>query len=413
MRLNLHFFVALSILGLLFFASCATPFSLRKDHSRPDPWRTNARFMVGAERTSLYLPLLQGKRVGVVVNLSSRIGQTHLVDSLVSRGVNIVRIFSPEHGFRGLGDAGQVLPDEVDAKTGIPIISLYGSKKKPLPADIKGLDVVVFDLQDVGVRFYTYLSTLHYVLEACGENGVSVMVLDRPNPNGHFVDGPVLEERFRSFVGMHPIPVVHGMTLGELGQMINGECWLADSVSCHLTVIACKGYYRGRTYELPVRPSPNLPNMLSVYLYPSLCFFEGTIVSVGRGTQAPFQMYGAPGFPSGTDSFTPIPMPGASHPPYEGELCSGYDLRYLSPDLVREHGKIDLRYILEFYQHFPNPDNFFLPNKYIDLLAGTDQLRLQIQQGLSEQDIRATWQAGLERFMQLRKPYLLYKSLPK
>jgi uncharacterized protein YbbC (DUF1343 family) len=251
------------------------------------------------------------------------------------------------------------------------------------------------------------------VLEACGENGISVMVLDRPNPNGHFVDGPVLEERFRSFVGMHPIPVVHGMTLGELAQMINGECWLADSVSCHLTVITCKGYYRGRAYNLPVRPSPNLPNMLSVYLYPSLCFFEGAAVSVGRGTPAPFQMYGAPGFLSGTDSFTPVPMPGASHPPFEGEVCQGFDLRYLSPELVRGHEKIDLRYLLQFYQHHPDPDNFFLPNKYIDLLAGTDQLRLQIKQGMTEEDIRATWQAGLERFLQMRKPYLLYKSLPK
>lgn len=413
MRLNLHFFVVLSIFGLLFFSSCATPFSLKKELSEPDPWQTNARLMVGAERTSLYLPLLQGKRVGVVVNLSSRIGQTHLVDSLVSRGVNIVRIFSPEHGFRGLGDAGQVLPDEVDARTGIPIISLYGSKKKPLPQDLKGLDILVFDLQDVGVRFYTYLSTLHYILEACGENGISVMVLDRPNPNGHYVDGPILEERFRSFVGMHPIPVVHGMTLGEMARMINGECWLADSVSCQLTVITCKGYYRGRPYELPVRPSPNLPNMLSVYLYPSLCFFEGTTVSVGRGTPAPFQMFGAPGFPSGTASFTPVPMPGASHPPYEGEICSGFDLRYLSPELVREHGKIDLRYILQFYQHYQEADRFFLPNKYIDLLAGTDQLRLQIQQGMSEHDIRETWQEGLERFLAQRQPYLLYKSLAK
>lgn len=413
MRSNLHLFVVASLFGLLFFSSCASPFSLRNDRHGPDPWQTNARLLVGAERTSLYLPLLEGKRVGVVVNLSSRIGQTHLVDSLISRGVHIVRIFSPEHGFRGLGDAGQVLPDEVDAKTGIPIISLYGPKKKPQPQDIRGLDIVVFDLQDVGVRFYTYLSTLHYVLEACAENGISVMVLDRPNPNGHYVDGPLLEERFRSFVGLHPIPVVHGMTLGELAQMINGECWLADSISCHLTVITCKGYYRGRSYELPVRPSPNLPNMRAVYLYPSLCLFEGTVVSVGRGTQAPFQLYGAPGFPSGTASFMPVPMPGASHPPHEGVLCKGFDLRYLTPELLKEKGKIDLGFILEFYQHFPDQASFFLPNKYLDLLAGTDKLRLQIQQGFTEADIRATWQEGLEAFLLRRKPYLLYKNLSK
>ncbi|MBK7407580.1 MAG: DUF1343 domain-containing protein [Saprospirales bacterium] len=318
---------------------------------------------------------------------------------------------SPEHGFRGKGDAGEVIPDGRDPKTGLPIISLYGSHRKPLPEDLAGLDLVVFDLQDVGTRFYTYLSTLHYVMEACGEHGIPVMILDRPNPNGHFMDGPVLDPKFRSFVGMHPIPMVHGMTLGELGQMINGECWLQDSVSCHLTVIPCKGYYRGRVYDLPTPPSPNLPNMLAMYLYPSLCLFEGTIVSVGRGTEAPFQIYGSPDFAPGEFHFIPTPMQGAKQPLYEGEICNGYDLRRFTREQIRQQGRLDLHYLLDFYRQYSDSLGFFLPNKYFDLLAGTDQLRIQIQKGWTEEEIRQTWEKGLAGFRLQRQPYLLYKEL--
>jgi uncharacterized protein YbbC (DUF1343 family) len=410
MFLKSHIFVGIIFGAALLLSGCASTsfWGKRKDSS--EAYGVDARLLVGAERTSLYLPLLQGKRVGLVVHPASRIGSQHLVDSLLSRGVQIVRIFSPEHGFRGSGDAGEILKDETDTRSGLPIISLYGSRKKPFPQDLAGLDILVFDLQDVGTRFYTYLSTLHYVLEACAENGLPLLVLDRPNPNGHYVDGPVLDPKFSSFVGMHPIPLVHGMTLGELAQMINGECWLKDSIGCNLTVISCKGYYRGRPYELPVAPSPNLPNMRATYLYPSLCLFEGTVVSVGRGTESPFQIYGSPDFPPGPYHFVPTPMPGAKRPLYEGEICNGYDLRYFSNEQARSKAALDLQYLIDFYCEYPDPIAFFLPNKYFDLLAGTDQLRIQIQQGWDERSIRASWQEGLEQFERQRKRYLIYRD---
>lgn len=402
----MHFFV------LLFLALMASPCqrAALPDPVPPLPPVAFAEEPVrtGAERTELYFPLLAGKKTGLVVHPSSRLGSRHLVDTLMASGISVARIFAPEHGFRGAADAGEMIKDETDTRTGLRIVSLYGDRKKPRPEDLSGLDVLVFDLQDVGTRFYTYLSTLHYVMEACAENGVEVIVLDRPNPNCHFVDGPVLEPGFRSFVGMHPIPVVHGMTLGELAQMINGEGWLQNGLTCALKVIPCGGYHRQKPYELAVPPSPNLPNMRAVYLYPSLCFFEGTVVSVGRGTDGPFQLYGAPGFPAGSFRFTPQPNLGAKYPPHQGVACSGFDLRSLPPDQVWSKGRIDLGYLLGFYRDYPDKNAFFLANHFIDKLAGTDQLRDQIRKGWTEDQIRASWQEGIGRFLLQRQPYLLY-----
>jgi len=411
MFLKSHTFVGICLAATFALAACSPFESITEEDKTSGNPEKEARLLTGAERTSLYIPLLEGKRVGVVVHPASRIGSSHLVDTLLKRGIRVVRIFAPEHGLRGVADPGEVLKDGTDSISGLPLVSLYGNRKKPAPENLAGLDVLVYDLQDVGTRFYTYLSTLHYVMEACAENGLPLMVLDRPNPNGHFTDGPILEARFRSFVGMHPIPMVHGMTLGELARMINGECWLKDSLSCDLTVISCKGYYRGREYVLSVPPSPNLPNMLAIYLYPSLCLFEGTVASVGRGTDAPFQMYGSPGFPPGGFQFVPKPAPGAKYPLYEGEVCNGFDLRGLSETQVRSTGRVDLAYLLDFYAQYPDPDHFFLPNNYFDLLAGTDRLRIQIQEGWTEEQIRDSWKEGLQRFMEQRDRYLIYAEL--
>ena len=411
MFLKIHIFVRPFFLAfLLLLAACTTGQPV--EVSSPDPVvpPVSESLLVGAEQTGRYLPGLSGKRVGVVVNPTSRVGDQHLVDTLLSLGVQVVRIFSPEHGFRGMADAGELVRDEKDVRTGLPVISLYGNHKKPSPEDLAGLDLVLFDLQDVGARFYTYLSTLHYVMEACGEDGIPVTILDRPNPNGHFVDGPILDPKFRSFVGMHPIPIVHGMTLGELGQMINGEGWLKGGIRCDLAVIPCQGYFQGDAYSLPVPPSPNLPNMRAIYLYPSLCLFEGTVVSVGRGTEAPFQLYGAPGaLPTGFQ-FVPSPMQGAKHPFQEGLTCNGYDLRAFPPDQIRRLGRLDLHYLIDFYRQIPDPADFFLPDHFFDKLAGTDQLRLQIQQGWREEEIRKSWEPGLQEFLAKRRPYLLYAN---
>lgn len=407
----MHIFVRLSFLAyLLFFAGCTTGQPAEISASAPALVRENEPLQVGAEQVDQYVPGLMGKRVGAVVNATSRVGNRHLVDTLLALGVQVRRIFSPEHGFRGTADAGEAVQDDRDTRTGLPIVSLYGSHKKPSPEDLAGLDVVLFDLQDVGARFYTYLSTLHYVLEACAENGIPVILLDRPNPNGHFVDGPVLDPRFASFVGMHPIPVVHGMTLGELARMINGEGWLKDGIHCGLSVVPCKGYTRGMPYALPVPSSPNLPDMRAVYLYPSLCFFEGTVVSVGRGTEAPFQLYGVPGLAATGFQFVPVPRIGARHPLYEGKTCNGYDLRTLDPDQIRRSGRIDLHYLLDLYREYPDTAGFFLPNHFFDKLAGTDQLRLQIRQGWQEEKIRRSWEPGLQNFMKKREPYLIYSN---
>ncbi|MDX5422554.1 MAG: DUF1343 domain-containing protein [Hymenobacteraceae bacterium] len=358
-------------------------------------------FKMGAEQMDLYLPKLQGKRVGLVVNQTSVVGQTHLVDTLLSRGVTINTIFAPEHGFRGEADAGAHIKDAKDSKTGLPIISLYGKNKKPLPEQIKNLDVLLFDIQDVGTRFYTYISTMHYVMEAAAENGKEVLVLDRPNPNGHYVDGPVLEMDQQSFVGMHPIPIVHGLTVGELAKMINGEKWLEGQRQANLTVIPMANYDHDMPYDLPVKPSPNLPNAQAIALYPSICFFEGTDVSVGRGTPTPFQVIGSPYYQKKDFSFTPVSTPGATNPPHKDVKCYGKDLTK-----VEVADKVDLAYLLDMYQHSSNKDKFF--NNFFEKLAGTTKLRQQVIAGKTEAEIRASWEPALSNYKTLRKKYLLY-----
>lgn len=369
---------------------------------------SQATVVVGAARFEAYLPLLAEKKVGLVVNHTSLVGSTHLLDTLLSRGVKVMKIFAPEHGFRGEADAGEKVKDGPDQRTGVPIVSLYGAKRKPGPADFAGLDQVVFDIQDVGVRYYTYLSTLHNVMEACAEQGLPLVVLDRPNPNGHYVDGNILDLAYRSFVGMHPVPIVHGLTVGEYAQMINGEGWLAGGIRCNLQVIPCAGYTHATHYDLPVKPSPNLPNMRAIYLYPGICLFEGTVASVGRGTDKQFQVYGAPGSTFGDYLFTPQPKPGAMQPFQQGKECRGFDLTGLSDEQIRRERRINLEYLIDFYQRYPQKEAFFLPNLFIDKLAGGATLRQQITAGLSADAIRATWQEGLAKFRQQRKPYLLY-----
>ena len=363
---------------------------------------------LGVDQTQFYIPILSAKNVAVVANQTSVIykadgSRTHLVDSLVSRGVQLKKVFAPEHGFRGEADAGEVVKDGIDTKTGLPIISLYGKNKKPSPEQLSGLDWVIFDIQDVGARFYTYISTLHYVMEACAEAGISVMVLDRPNPNGHYVDGPVLEMINQSFVGMHPIPVVHGMTIGEYAKMINGEGWLNNGIKVNLKVIEMSGYSHDMTYSLPIRPSPNLPNDKSINLYPSLCFFEGTAVSAGRGTETQFQIFGAPFLPSEDYSyqFTPVTNAGAKYPKFKNEPCNGKDLRD-NPKL----DAINLEWLIQAYEDSPEKEKFF--NNFFVKLAGTNDLQQQIENGWDQNKIRESWQQGLEDFRAKRSKYLIY-----
>lgn len=356
-----------------------------------------------AYQTQEYLPYLKGKSVGVVVNPTSTIGSTHLVDTLQSHQVKITKVFAPEHGFRGDQDAGASVKSGFDKKTGLPIISLYGKNKKPTTEQLQGLDVVIFDIQDVGARFYTYISTMHYVMEACAENQVSLLILDRPNPNGMYIDGPILEMKHDSFVGMHPIPILHGLTVAELAQMINGEKWLKDGVQCELKIIENMNYSHGSTYSLPVKPSPNLPNDLSIALYPSLCLFEGTVISVGRGTPKPFQQIGHPALGGLEHDFTPVSMPGSSaHPPFENEKCYGIDFE--SKDF---QDGISLQYLIEFYKLFPDKDHYF--NNFFTKLAGTTSLRQQIEAGFSETEIKMSWQAGLDKYKKMREHYLIYE----
>ena len=360
----------------------------------------------GAQETERYLPLLEGKSVGVVANQTSIIGETNLVDSLISLGVNVKRIFTPEHGFRGSADAGAKVTDGKDERTGIEIVSLYGKTKKPTDEMLKDVDIMLFDLQDVGVRFYTYISTLTYVMEACAENHIPVVVLDRPNPNGFYIDGPVLKAENKSFVGMHPVPVVYGMTIGEYGLMVNGEGWLKDGIRCKLTVIPVPGYDRNAIYELPVKPSPNLPNWESVYLYPSLCFFEGTIVSVGRGTDKPFQVFGHPDM-RGDYSFTPESKSGASKPMFEGEKCRGFDLTEFAHDYAVNPAQLQLEWLIDAYQQL-SEKNYLFFTKYFNLLAGDSLLKQQIENKKSADSIRASWVSDLEAFKAIRSKYLIY-----
>lgn len=351
-----------------------------------------------------YLPLLNGKQVGVVANQTSIVGPAHLVDTLLAQGINIVKIYSPEHGFRGVDDAGALVNAGKDEKTGIDIASLYGKAKKPTPEMLRGVDVMLFDLQDVGVRFYTYISTLTYVMEACAENGIPVIVLDRPNPNCFYVDGPVLKPENQSFVGLHQVPVVYGMTIGEYGMMVNGERWLHDGLHCDLTVIPINDYNRNAIYELPVRPSPNLPNWEAVYLYPTLCFFEGSIVSVGRGTDMPFQVYGHPNM-RGDFSFTPQSKLGASKPLFEGQKCRGENLEEYAHGYAYNAKRIELDWIINAYVQLCDMGFF---NSYFRLLSGDRRLQTDIENACSAHQIRASWQKDLDAFLLIREKYLLY-----
>lgn len=370
--------------------------------------KTSNDIRVGADRTNEYLPLLKGKSVAIVANQSSTIKKTHLVDSLLSLGVNIKKVFCPEHGFRGLVDAGEKVNSEKDKKTGLNIISLYGKNKKPTADQLKDVDVVIFDIQDVGVRFYTYISTLHYVMEACAENKKTVIVLDRPNPNGYYIDGPVLEDQYRSFLGMHNVPLVYGMTIGEYAQMINGEGWLKNSVKCDLKVIGLENYEHSDLYELPIKPSPNLPNMASVYLYPSLGLFEGTVVSVGRGTDLPFQVIGHPSLGKSNYTFTPQPKPGAMEPKYKGQVCKGFNLSDFGAEYIKNSKKIYLYWLIGTYQNTTDKTTFFDQN--FNYHAGNAGLQQQIKEGKTEEQIRATWIEDIKKFKVVRKKYLLYKD---
>ena len=353
-----------------------------------------------------YSDKLADKKVGVIANQTSLVGETHLVDFLLSKGIKVQRVFAPEHGFRGEAGPGDKVASGKDEKTGLPLVSLYGSHRKPEPKDLEGLDIIVFDIQDVGARFYTYISTLQLVMEACAEAGIPVMVLDRPNPNGFYVDGPVLDTAFSSFVGISPIPIVHGLTMGEYAKMANGEGWMKNGVKCKLEVIAMEGYHHNMEYILPVRPSPNLPDMASIYLYPSLCLFEGTVVSVGRGTPFPFRLIGYPGFKNGNENFTPIEIAGViKDPPHEGVPCKGIkldtDWKSISANQV-----IELSYLIDMYNSYPEKEKFF--NNFFEKLAGNDQLKKQIISGMKEAEIRKTWEPSLENYKLKRKKYLLY-----
>ena len=372
---------------------------------------STGEILPGANQLSQYLPLLKGKSVAVFANQTSIVANSHLVDTLIKRGVNIRKIFSPEHGFRGTADAGEQVANLVDPSTGIPIISLYGNAVKPTSADLKDIDIMIFDVQDVGVRFYTYISSLEKYMEAALENNKMMMVLDRPNPNGFYVDGPILDTGFKSFVGMQAVPVVYGMTIGEYAKMLVGEKLIRDPKNniktFKLIVIPNKNYSHKSRYQLPVRPSPNLPNMQSVYLYPSICFFEGTAVSLGRGTDKPFQQFGHPSFPANLYSFTPRSTEGAKSPPLMNQVCYGFDLSELNI-AGPEYQLIQLKWLLQAYALFGDKSKFFLTSNYIDKLAGSDALAKQIKAGKTEAEIKASWEPGLRQFKKIRKKYLLY-----
>lgn len=367
--------------------------------------KENPQILPAADRLEGYLEQLKSKKIGLVVNQTSILitkNNIHLVDFLMMEGIEVVKVFVPEHGFRGDADAGEAVNNEIDSRSGLPLVSLYGNNKKPSPESLKGLDLIIYDLQDVGLRFYTYISTMHYVMESAAENNIPMLILDRPNPNGDYIDGPVLKKGFESFVGMHPVPVVHGLTVGELALMINGEGWLKNKVKTDIEIIKVENWSKEMTYSLPVKPSPNLPNDLSIRLYPSLCFFEGTDISVGRGTYFPFQVYGFPDAKYGDFSFKPVSIDGMSkNPPHQNLLCYGRDLRNES---LRH--RFTLEYLIEAYQISGKKEKFF--NNFFDKLAGTDQLRKDILAGKTDQEIRATWQADLEKFREQSKAYLLY-----
>ena len=414
---------------ILMVASCKSQvkhskIESQKSESVKSETKINNQINTGAENTSCYLDLLTDKKIGIVTNQTGIIKYEELtttyvqdpkatpktevvtkkisiVDYLIGKKINIQKIFAPEHGFRGTADAGEHVIDGKDTKTGLPIISLYGDNKKPKPEQLAGIDVMIFDLQDVGARFYTYISSLHYIMEACAENNIQLIVFDRPNPNGSIVDGPVLEKEFTSFVGMHSIPLLHGMSIGEYAKMINGEKWLKNGTQCNLKVIPCLNYNRDMIYSLPTKPSPNLPNDQSINLYASLCLFEGTNVSVGRGTEKQFQIYGSPFLPKSDFSFIPIPNFGAKDPVYNGKVCFGEDLTTIS-----KVDKLELKWLIKAYNSTSDKSKFF--NSFFTKLAGTKKLQQQIESGVSESDIRKSWNKDLIDFKEMRKKYLLY-----
>ncbi|HMU72730.1 MAG TPA: DUF1343 domain-containing protein [Ferruginibacter sp.] len=408
------------LLVYLFTGLIATAQQTGKPASQP-------AVITGAERMPVYLPLLKGKAVAVFANQTSMVKNSHLVDTLLKSGINVVKIFGPEHGFRGDADAGEKVGDARDARTGLPVISLYGNHKKPTADDLKDVDVLVFDIQDVGVRFYTYISSLQYYLEAAIENHKPLLILDRPNPNGFYVDGPVLDTNFKSFVGMQPIPIVYGMTIGEYALFLMGENLLSAKANAinaynitttptadtpfHVQVIKCQQYDHQTKYLLPVMPSPNLKEMQSIYLYPSTCFFEGTVLSEGRGTDKPFQVFGHPALPKNLYSFTPKPNAGAKNSKCFFQECYGWNLGGSIDEVLKKvDGRIQLKYFIEAYKLFPGKDSFFLKTNFINKLAGNADFMQQIKKGLSEEDIRKSWQPGLNEFKAKRKKYLLYRD---
>ncbi len=395
--------------------------------AREEQHHKESTVITGAERMDTYLPLLKGKAVAIFANQTSIVKNSHLVDTLVKRGVNIVKIFGPEHGFRGDAPAGEHVDDAKDKKTGIPVVSLYGDHKKPTAEDLKDVDVLIFDIQDIGVRFYTYISSLEYYLEAALENHKPLMILDRPNPNGFYVDGPILDKKFKSFIGMQPIPIVHGMTIGEYALMLAGEKWLSPKANAintynvstkptadtpfHVTVIKCKNYDHGTKYILPVNPSPNIKTMQAIYLYPSTCLIEGTVLSEGRGTDAPFQVFGHPSLPKTLYAFTPKPNAGAKRSKCFYQRCYGWYLSGTNEEILKMiDGKIQLKYLLDAYKLFPGKDSFFLKNNFINKLAGNDKLMQQVRQGKTETEIKKSWKPALRNYKTTRKKYLLYKD---
>jgi len=411
------FLLSVTLLGLLSLGCNKQPVqsvatSLTADQAVASESKS---IVTGADQTGEYLAYLKGKKVGMVVNPTSIIGNTPSVDSLKALGVNIVKIFGPEHGFRGDASAGVKVADSTDPKTGIEVVSLYGKNQKPTKEHLKGIDLMIFDIQDVGARFYTYTITMHRVMEACAENGIELMILDRPNPNGYLVDGPILDPSLKSGIGIHPVPIAHGMTIGEYAQMINGEGWLANGIKCKLTIVKLKNYAHDMPYALPVAPSPNLNTQQSIMLYPSLCLFEGTIVSQGRGTYFPFTVLGNPDLKEKYSfNFTPVGIKGMSETPlHQNTACYGLDLRDYSVEALRASGQVNLKWLIEMYNAYPYKEKFFdfkQSNQMgnFDKLAGTKKLKEQIIAGVSEEEIRKSWEPGLSNFKQIRSKYLLY-----
>jgi uncharacterized protein YbbC (DUF1343 family) len=420
---------------ILFFYSCSAQQSVKQSSGTIDPSNTESRILAAAERIPVYLPLIKGRKVGIFANQTSMVGRTHLVDTLRKLGVDIKVIFGPEHGFRGTADAGEKIGNYTDAQSGIPVVSLYGSKRRPSAEDVKDVDLLIFDIQDVGVRFYTYISSLEEFMEAAFEMGKPLMILDRPNPNGHYVDGPVLDKKYQSFIGRQSVPVVYGMTIAEYAMMIAGEKWLSEKANArydyyknyaknspdtpfHFQVIKCGNYTHQSKYVLPVRPSPNLPNIQSVYLYPSTCFFEGTVLSEGRGTNKQFQVFGHPALPKNLYSFTPNPNEGAKNSKLYGQVCYGWDLSGTPEEVLKKvDNKVQLKWLLEAYRLFPEKDKFFILPKsgkmeesFFNKLAGNNDLWQQVKAGIPEAEIRASWEPKLGEFKKIRKKYLLYQD---